>query len=163
MMHKISKILSILLITFLFLTSACKANISRNNDVSFTVETTVTQQELQEAISAAIADPLVQDLQVTLQSGYVSIIGTRQRLNDASKTDALSFRLDLSVSNGQLIASVSDAQIDNTPLDQARVDNWNQTIANRLSKTGQRNENSTLQSISVTPEIITMIWNVVRQ
>ncbi|MBK8822088.1 MAG: hypothetical protein IPN58_05615 [Anaerolineales bacterium] len=163
MMHKISKILSILLVTFLFLTSACKANISRNNDGSFTVETTVTQQELQEAISAAIADPLVQDLQVTLQSGYVSVIGTRQRLNDASKTDALSFRLDLSVSNGQLIASVSDAQIDNTPLDQARVDNWNQTIANRLSKIGQRNENSTLQSISVTPEIVTMTWNVVRQ
>lgn len=162
-MHKISKILSILLITFLFLTSACKANISRNNDGSFTVETTVTQQELQEAISAAIADPLVQDLQVTLQSGYVSVIGTRQRLNDASKTDALSFRLDLSVRNGQLIASVSDAQIDNTPLDQARVDNWNQTIANRLSKIGQRNENSTLQSISVTPEIVTMTWNVVRQ
>ena len=162
-MHKISKILSVLLITFLFLTSACKANISRNNDGSFTVETTVTQQELQEAISTAIADPLVQDLQVTLQSGYVSIIGTRQRLNDASKTDALSFRLDLSVSNGQLIASVSDAQIDNTPLDQARVDNWNQTIANRLSKIGQRNENSTLQSISVTPEIVTMTWNVVRQ
>ncbi|MBK9210676.1 MAG: hypothetical protein IPL71_21295 [Anaerolineales bacterium] len=127
------------------------------------METTITQQELQEAISAAIADPLVQDLQVTLQSGYVSVIGTRQRLNDASKTDALSFRLDLSVSNGQLIASVSDAQIDNTPLDQARVDNWNQTIANRLSKIGQRNENSTLQSISVTPEIVTMTWNVVRQ
>ncbi|MBK8617231.1 MAG: hypothetical protein IPN96_08995 [Anaerolineales bacterium] len=162
-MHKISKTLSVLLVTFLFLTSACKANISRNNDGSFTVETTVTQQELQEAISAAIADPLVQDLQVTLQSGYVSVIGTRQRLNDASKTDALSFRLDLSVSNGQLIASVSDAQIDNTPLDQARVDNWNQTIANRLSKIGQRNENSTLQSISVTPEIVTMTWNVVRQ
>lgn len=163
MMHKISKILSVLLITFLFLTSACKANISRNNDGSFTVETTVTQQELQEAISAAIADPLVQDLQVTLQSGYVSVIGTRQRLNEAGKTDALSFRLDLSISNGQLIASVSDAQIDNTPLDQARVDNWNQTIANRLSKIGQRNENSTLQSISVTPEIVTMTWNVVRQ
>ena len=161
-MHKISKTMSALLVTLLFLTSACKANIARNDDGSFTVDTTITQQELQEAISAAIADPLVQDLQVSLQSGYVSVIGNRQRLNDAAKTDALSFRLDLSVSNGQLIASVSDAQIDNSPIDQARVDNWNQTIANRLSKIGQRNENNILQSVNITPEIVTMTWNVIR-
>ncbi len=161
-MKKISKTISVLLVTLLFLTSACKANIARNDDGSFTVETTITQQELQEAISAAIADPLVQDLQVSLQSGYVSVIGTRQRLNDAGKTDTLSFRLDLSVSNGQIIASVSDAQIDGSSIDQARVDNWNQTIANRLSKIGQRNENNILQSVSVTPEIVTMTWNVVR-
>ncbi len=161
-MHKISKTMSALLVTLLFLTSACKANIARNDDGSFTVDTTITQQELQEAISAAIADPLVQDLQVSLQSGYVSVIGNRQRLNDAGKTDTLSFRLDLSVSNGQLIASVSDAQIDNFPIDQARVDNWNQTIANRLSKIGQRNENNILQSVSITPEIVTMTWNVIR-
>jgi hypothetical protein len=66
------------------------------------------------------------------------------------------------VSNGQLIASVSDAQIDNSPIDQARVDNWNQTIANRLSKIGQRNENNILQSVNITPEIVTMTWNVSR-
>ena len=161
-MNKISKTMSALLAALLFLTSACKTNIARNEDGSFTVDTTITQQELQEAISAAIADPLVQDLQVTLQSGYVSVIGTRHRLNDASKTDALSFRLDLSVRNGQLIASVSDAQIDNTPLDQARVDNWNQTISNQMTKIGQRNENNILQSVSITPEIVTMTWNVIR-
>ena len=161
-MNKISKTMSALLAVFLFLTSACKTNIARNADGSFTVDTTITQQELQEAISAAIADPLVQDLQVSLQSGYVSVIGNRQRLNDAAKTDTLSFRLDLSVSNGQLIASASDAQIDNSPIDQARVDNWNQTIANRLSKIGQRNENNILQSVSITPEIVTMTWNVIR-
>lgn len=161
-MKKISKSLSIIFAGLLFLTTACKASIARNDDGSLTVETTITQQELQEVISASIADPLIQELNVTLQSGYVSVIGTRQRLNDPSKTDSLSFRLDLSASNGQLIASVSDAQIDNVPLDQARVDNWNQTIANRLSNFGGRQENTTLQSVIITPEIVTMTWNVVR-
>jgi hypothetical protein len=159
-MNTIIKRIPILLLAISLLTSACKANISRNNDGTLTVEATVTQQELQDVINSSIADPLVQDLTVSLQTGYVSVTGTRQRLNDASKTDSLSFRLDLSVSNGQLIASVSDAQIDNTPIDQARVDNWNQTIANRLSNFGKRN--ATLQSVSITPDLITLTWNATK-
>ena len=162
-MYKISKTLSLLLAALMFMTTACKSNISRNDDGSLTVESTITEQELQSVINEAIADPLVQDLGVSFQTGYVSVIGTRQRLNDASKTDTLSFRLDLSVSNGQLIASVSDAQIDNTALDQARVDNWNQTIANRLANIGRRSEKSTLQSVSITPELITLTSKVTRQ
>jgi hypothetical protein len=159
-MNTITKRISILFLAISLLTGACKANISRNNDGTLTVETTITQQELQEVISSSIADPLVQDITVSLQTGYVSVSGTRQRLNDASMADTLSFRLDLSVSNGKLIASVSDAQIDNAPIDQARVDNWNQTIANRLSNFGKRN--ATLQSVSITPDIITLVWNATK-
>ncbi len=161
-MNKISKRISILLTALLLLTSACKANVSRNDDGTLTVQTVITQQELQEVISASIADPMIQELNASLQPGYVSVTGTRQRLNDASKTDTLSFRLDLAVSNGQLTASISDAQIDGTAIEQNRVDNWNQTIANRLSNFGGRNENATLQSISITSENVTMTWNVVR-
>jgi hypothetical protein len=161
-MNKISRRMSVLLIIVLFLTTACRANIARNQDGSYTVETTITQQELQEAITKSIADPLVKELSASLQSGYVLVTGTRQRLNDASKTDSLGFRLDLSVSNGQLTAAISNAQIDGIAIEQNRVDNWNQTLANRLSNIGKRNENSTLQTVSITPDIVTMTWNVVR-
>ena len=161
-MNKVSKRISVLLATLLFLTSACKANISRNGDGSFTVETTITQQELQDVITASIADPLVKELTVSLQSGYVLVSGERQRLNDSSKTDTLSFRLDLGASNGQLTSSISNAQLDDTPIEQNRVDLWNQTISNRLAILGQKNEKSTLQSVSITPDIVTMTWNVVR-
>jgi hypothetical protein len=162
-MKNTMKTIPVLLIALALLSGACKANIARNDDGSVTLETSITAQELQEVLDSSIADPLVQELTVTLQTGYVSVIGTRQRLNDASRTDTLSFRLDLSASNGQLIASVSDAQIDNTPIDQARVDNWNQTIANRLSNFGGANENAALQSVSITPQIITLMWNLQRE
>lgn len=161
-MNNFLKRISLLLLAALMLTSACKANISRNDDGSVTVETSITQQELQELISSSIADPLVQELTVSLQTGYVSVTGTRQRLNDASKTDTLGFRLDLSVNNGQLIASVSNAQIDGIAIDQARVDNWNQTIANRLSNFGGGQRNATLQSVSITPEIVTLTWSATK-
>ena len=161
-MNKTSRTISILLVALTLLTSACKANVSRNDDGSLAVETTISQQELQEVISSSIADPLVTNVTVSLQQGYVSVSADHQRLNDASKTDTLSFRLDLSVNNGQLIASVTDAQIDGVALEQNRVDNWNQTIANRLSNFGTRSEKTTLQSVSITPEIITMTWNATR-
>ncbi len=162
-MNKVFRTTSILVIMLALFTSACNRNISRNDDGSVTVETTITQQELQDVISNSIADPLITNVTVTLQQGYVSVSADHQRLNDASKTDTLSFRLDLSVSNGQLIASITNAQIDGVVLEQNRVDNWNQTIANRLSNFGKRSEKSTLQSVSITPEIITMTWSATRQ
>ena len=144
------------------LLSACRANISHNNDGSLTVETNLTQQELQEAITASIADPLVQSLNVSLQSGYALVNGQRQRLNDASKTDDLSFRLDLGVNNGQLTATISNAELDGIPIEKDRVDHWNQTIASRIVIMGKKNPNSSLQSVSVSPDSVTMSWDVSR-
>lgn len=156
------KILILLIVLTLSLT-ACNANIERNDDGTFTVETTISQTELQDAISKSIADPLVQDVTVTMNSGYITVNGTRQRLNDSSQTDTMSFRLDLGVNNGELTASVSNAQIDGVSIDEARISNWNQTIANRLSNFGGRSENSKLQSVSITPSNVTMIWVVTRK
>ncbi|MFM8876121.1 MAG: hypothetical protein ACKOGC_08615 [Anaerolineae bacterium] len=156
------KKLSVLAVFLLFVLSACKANIARNEDGSFTVETSVTQAQLQEIIASSIADPLIKSLTVTLQQGYISVTGERERLNDASKTDTMSFRLNLGVSNGELTASITDAQIDGNAIEQNRVDNWNQTIANRIANIGSRNENAKLQSVTVTSEEVLMIWNVTR-
>lgn len=161
-MKTTSKRIMILLTALILLLSACKANISRNADGSLDVETTASQQQLQDAVTAAIADPLIKDVTVSLQSGYVLVSGVRERLNDPGKTDALSFRLDLGVSNGQLTASISDAQLDGVPLEQSRVDHWNQSLANRIANLGQRNPNSTLKSVSITPAAVTMTWNVTK-
>ena len=159
---KTTKRITIALLAFVFLLSACQRNVSRNSDGSFTVETSVSQQELQTIITAAIADPLIKDLTVSLQSGYVSVSGTRERLNDPGKTDTLSFRLDLGVSNGQLTSTISNALLDNVAIEQNRVDNWNQTIANRIALLGQKNPNSTLQSVVITPSAVTMTWTATR-
>ena len=160
-MNKILKPTLLILLTLLV--TACKADIARNDDGSLSVKTEITQEQLQEVITSSIADPLVKDVTVSLQSGYVLVSGERQRLNDASKTDSLTFRLDLSVNNGQPAASISNAQIDGVAIEQNRVDNWNQTIANRLANFGGRIENATLQAISITPELVTMTWNVAKQ
>jgi hypothetical protein len=74
--------------------------------------------------------------------------------------DTLTFRLDLGVSDGFLTATVSNAQIDGVPVEQDRVTLWNERIANRLAKAGQRRANSTLQSVSISSDAVTMVWRV---
>ena len=155
-----TKTISLFLFALVLVLSACRANVSRNNDGSLTVETAISQQELQDAISASIADPLIKELTASLQSGYVLVNAKRQRLNDATKTDTLSFRLDLSVSNGQLNATISDALLDGKVIEKNRVDHWNETITSRLQIIGKKNPNSSLQSVNVTPESVTMTWIV---
>jgi len=155
---KTTKRLSIFLFVFALLLSACERNISLNDDGTVGVETIITQQELQETITASIADPLIKELTVTLQSGYIFVSGTRERLNDLTKTDTQSFRLDLGVSNGQLTSTISDAQFDGFTIEQNRLDLWNRTIANRISNIGSISPNSTLKSVTVTPEAVTMVW-----
>lgn len=150
----------VLLVLLSVLTSACRYNISREADGNMKVETFITQEELQDAVSAGIADPLVKNVTVSLQSGYALVSAERQRLNDASKSDTLSFRLDLEASNGKLGARISDALLDGKPLAQNRVDNWNTTIANRLQLLSQRRGEATLQSVDISSEGVRLTWLV---
>ncbi len=142
--------------------TACEATITRNANGSLNVQTSIAQQELQSTIQSSLADPLITELNVSLQSGYILVTGQRQRVNDTSKTDSLSFRLDLGVASGHLTAAVSNAQLDGVAVEQNRVDIWNQTIANRLENFSQRRPNATLQSVSITPDSVTMTWQVTR-
>lgn len=159
---KTIKRLSVLsLVSILFL-SGCQRNISRNGDGTADVETTVTQQELQKAINEGIADPLIQELTVSLKSGYMLVSGTRQRLKDPNKSDTLSFRLDLGVSNNQLTATISKAQFDGFTVEQNRLNLWNSTIANKIAKLAQKSPNSTLKTVSVSPNAVIMVWNVTK-
>jgi hypothetical protein len=157
-MKSINWKVTLIFVALVLYTGACNARVTRNSDGSRTVESTVSQQQLQTAIDASIADPLVKELGVSLQQGYILVTGQRKRLNDASKTDTLSFRLDLGVSNGALTATISNATLDGKPVEQNRVDHWNQTLSNRLAIAGKKRPNSSLQAVNITPETVTMTW-----
>jgi hypothetical protein len=152
--------ITFLIIISVLLLSACEARIARNADGSYTLETTVSEADMQTAITASLADPLIQELSVDLKSGYILTTGTRKRLNNSGQIDTLSFRLDLGVNAGQLTASISDALLDGLPIAQDRVALWNERIANRLSNSANRNPNSRLQSVGVSENLVTLTWKI---
>ena len=139
--------------------SACEARLARNDDGSYTFETTISEADMQAAIKASLADPLIQELNVDLKEGYILASGTRKRLN-SDRTDTLTFRLDLGVSAGQLTAAISNALLDGIPVEAERVALWNERIANRLGNAGSRNPNSKLQTVVVTESSATLTWRI---
>lgn len=151
--------LAVAFAALLVVLSACEARLARNEDGSYTLETTISEADMQAAIQASLADPLIQELSVDLQPGYALATGTRKRLN-SDLTDTLSFRLDLGVSDGLLTAAISDAVLDGYPVEAERVALWNERIANRLSASGSRNANSQLQSVVITESETVLTWRI---
>jgi hypothetical protein len=139
--------------------SACSVEIERNTDGSLAVESSMTGDALQDELEAAIADPLVREFTADLHDGYILVTSERERVM-SDETDTMTFRLDLGVSDGHLTATISDAQLDDLPIEEERVAVWNERIATRLERSGQRNPNSTLQAVTVSEDSVTMVWRV---
>jgi hypothetical protein len=153
-------ILILAVLSFSLLISACQFDISRNADGSLSVDTSISQEALQTAITAGIADPLIKNLTASLQSGYILVSAERERLKDPGRTDKLTFRLDMGVTAGKLIVTISNALLDGVAVDQERVNHWNETIAARLQKIGQKQTNTTLKAVTITSEGVSMNWLV---
>jgi len=139
---------------------ACSVNVRGNLDESLTVESQTTEAELQQWIDEAIADPLMRAFTVDMRDGHIYVSAERERYG-GGQTDTLAFRLDLGVGDGHLTAAISDAQLNGQPVEEGRVALWNERIANRLERGGRRYPNSTLQSVAVGGDVVTMVWDVV--
>lgn len=154
------KRISILILVILaLLVSGCSFNVDRNDDGSFSVESTLTQAQIETAIQTALANSELQSLSAQLQSGYIQVSASKARA-DSSAVDTLEFRLTLGVADGHLTAVISDLELDNFGISQAMIEEWNQMLADGLSQAGQDSPNSELESVSVSPEGVTMIWRV---
>jgi len=139
--------------------SGCSLNVDREADGSLRVEATVPEEDLETELEAAIADPLVRALAADLRDGAIFVTAERDRVAGEG-TDTVTFRLDLGVSDGHLTATVSDLQIDGTAAHDERVAVWNERIATRLTRAGQRHPNSALQAVAVGDDALTMTWRI---
>jgi hypothetical protein len=139
--------------------SACTIHIDRNEDGSLRAESQLPAETLQREIDLAIADPQVEELAVDLHDGYILVSGARKRAG-GDGADELTFRLTLGVVDGHLAATISDAMLNDIPIAQERVDAWNERIAENLEKGGKKNPNSSLQSVDVAADAVTMAWRI---
>ncbi len=149
----------VLLATASLAVSACSIAVDRNPDGSLRLEVNLPESTIQEEIAAALNDPLISDLQTDLRQGYIFVTAERKRVL-GEETDMLSFRLDLGVRDGHLTAVISDAKINDEPVNEAYVEVWNQRLAQRLEEAAKRNPDSSLQSVSVGDDALNFIWRI---
>jgi hypothetical protein len=139
--------------------SACSIALDRNPDGSLRIEIDLPESTIQDEISVALNDPLIEDLQADLRQGYIFVSGERRRVV-GDETDTMTFRLDLGTQDGHLTAVVSNAKINEEPVDEAYIAVWNERIANRLESAAKRNPNATLQAVKVTDSALSFTWRI---
>jgi hypothetical protein len=137
----------------------CQIGLTRNPDGSLRVEASIGEEALAREVRAAIADPLVEEVQVSLERGYARISLSRRR-PAGNTTDTLSFRLDLGVADGHLTAHLSSVVVNGYQPTDTLLAAWNERIANNLERAAGRTPNSTLQSVQVTDQGINMVWRI---
>lgn len=158
MLSKRLFLLPVIVMAASLLLGACDWSARRNDDGSWTVTGKVSQSEAQQTIDQALDDPLIKSLQADFQSGAIAVSADRQSV-DGSRTQVLTFRAVLGVVNGHLGVTVTDAALDGVPVDAGLVAVWNERIATRLERAGRRDDGTTLESVSVTDDELTMVWH----
>ncbi len=138
--------------------TACSVDIERNDDGSLTVTSVMPEESVQEELAAA-RNTDDHTLTADLRDGYmlVTVEGEFPRMGE---TGTLTFRATPGVEDGHLAITISEAQLNGEALDEERVTQWNERLSNRLERAAGRRPNRTLQSVAVTEDALTMVWQV---
>jgi hypothetical protein len=147
------------IVAIALLAGACSIDVARNDDGSLQVQSVLTEESVRNEISRGIDDPQVNYLTVDMKDGYALVAAERKR-DFGVGVDTISFRVDLSVADGHLVANVSDAVWDDIPIPQELVAVWNEKLAARLEAEGKKDPDSTLVAVDLTEDALTMEWHV---
>ena len=66
----------------------------------------------------------------------------------------------MQVNNGLLDATISEASYSGNKIDPAQLAEYNNVISQSLQAAAQQNDRATLDSVSITPESVLMVWRV---
>ena len=141
-----------LLAAFSLVATACQLDVERNDDGSLQIEAVFAEADIAKEIGLGITnDPNAESLTVDLKDGYALIEGVGKN-RFGTRTETVSFRLELSVVDGHLGAEVSDAVWNGIDIPQELVELWNEELAAELEASAKEDPDSTLASVEITED-----------
>lgn len=132
--------------------SACQLDVERNADGSLQIEAIIAEADIAEEIALGISDdPDAESVNVDLKDGHalVEMVGTN---DSGTRTETVSFRLELFVVDGHLGAEVSDAVWNDIEIPDELVEMWNEDLAWELEQSAKEDPDSTLAEVEVTED-----------
>ncbi len=132
--------------------SACQLDVERNADGSFQIEAVIAEADIAKEIAIGISeDPDAESASVDLRNGYalVEMTGKNER---GTRTDTVSFRLELFVDGDHLGATVSDAVWNDIEIPEELVEVWNEELAAELEASAKEDPDSTLTAVEITED-----------
>lgn len=139
--------------------NACLFNVGRNDDGTLRVETNLSAEMIRTTLLTTANLPGDTAVIVELKDGYIQVYSDQLYVQGAIVKD-VSFRLDMQANNGQLEARISEASYSGNKIDTAQLEEYNSAISQSLQAAGQQNDRATLDSVSITPESVLMVWRV---
>lgn len=162
------KLRVILLIIGVLVLAACRrgeVDVQRNGDGTVTINVSITEAEVNAAITDAlnVSNPLLRDPVVDLQPGQIVINGKHEQ-RDGSGTVSGSITLTLTVQDGTLSAQIVSANIEGWDASDARVAEFNQRMAERMTERARReNRVVTMQSVTITDNEVQLAFTAARR
>jgi hypothetical protein len=132
--------------------SACQLDVERNTDGSLQIEAIIDEADIATELGFAISeDPDAESMTVDLKDGYALIeaVGKNER---GTRTDTVSFRLELFVDGDHLGATVSDAVWNDIEIPDELVEVWNEELAAELEASAKEDPDSTLAAVEITED-----------
>ncbi|MCB9451210.1 MAG: hypothetical protein H6672_07205 [Anaerolineaceae bacterium] len=128
-------------------------SVERNADGTAEVIVSLTESEVNTAIQTVLTNmgnPLLRNPSVDLQPGQIVIAGEHDRADGGGRVSG-TVTMTLSVVNGSIQAQVTNATFEGWDVSDARIQEFNQQLAERLSgRARQDNPRATLSSINIT-------------
>ena len=141
-----------LLAAFSLVATACQLDVERNTDGSLQIEAIIEEADIATELGFAISeDPDAESVTVDLKDGYALIeaVGKNER---GTRTDTVSFRLELFVEGDHLGATVSDAVWNDIEIPDELVEIWNEELAAELEASAKEDPDSTLSAVEITED-----------
>ncbi|MEJ2758266.1 MAG: hypothetical protein P8046_07265 [Anaerolineales bacterium] len=156
-MKNTHKLISIGMILVLLTISCSFLNVNRGDDGSLRVETNLTMDLIQSALGLATDLEQVVNLRLEPRDGYIYAQADSFQMEGISGTN-VSFHLELGASNGVLTAKITNVEANGIVIDSSLFEPYNQMIAERLGQVTEMTDRASLETVSVTPDGVKMVW-----
>ncbi|MDX1991953.1 MAG: hypothetical protein SF029_06175 [bacterium] len=163
-------ILIVLLFPLLALSlAACgrgDVSIQRNPNGGFDVTATLSEADVNTAITqalAASANPLLREPQVDLQAGRIVVNGQHER-RDGGGTVSGSITIVPSVTDGNLTAQITEADLEGWDAADERIAQFNERLSSALAQLAERGRGViTMRAVSVTDNALEIQFTAQRR
>jgi hypothetical protein len=161
------RIFLLLCIPVLLLVACRRGDISveLNSSGGVDVSVVLTEADVSAVIADALAaggNPLLRDPQVDLQNGAIFVIGEHDRRDGGGRVSG-SFRVTVSVQDGAIFPQLTEVNIEGIDASDERIAQLNAQLAVGLLRRANRTDAISVQSLTITDNDLTMVFNVQRQ
>ena len=133
--------------------SACSINVERNPDGSLQAVGTITEANLEAEMER---DPMNESVELDFQDGGVIVASVERR--EGAAVNTVDFTAEVSSTDGQLYAEVTEATFDDFPIPDQWLDAWNDELSRGLHQAAGEHPGATLENLTVDGDSMTFEW-----